>query len=324
MRRSFLALLTLALVAVVLPGCDEASPVAPPGTTLTLSASPTQVALFGTSTVTAVGRKGNGTPLNPGTEVRFSVSRGSIEPIGLTDETGKATVRFSADGRLGASTVTATTGAGTTSVTLDIQVGQTGDTKPILLVSANPSNIAVSGTSTITILARNADGTDMASGTSVFLTTTLGSLQPSNPKVGANGTATSRLTAGTQSGTAEITAVVGTSDPARAQVTIRNAAASISLQPVPATISRQGDEVELQVFVADAQGLALQGAPVSFQTDLGTLDTTVAQTNAQGLATATLTVTEQEIGTKTEFDVRASTPRGDGTIITDSFTIEIE
>ena len=324
MRRTLPSVFALALVAVVLPGCDEASPVAPAGTTLTLSASPSQVALFGSSTVTAVGRKGNGSPLNPGTEVRFSVNRGSIEPIGMIDDSGRATARFTADGRLGASTVTATTGAGTTSVTTDIQVGQTADTKPVLLVTANPSNVPTGGTSTITILARNADNTFVSEGTSVFLTTSLGSLQPSSPRIGANGVATSRLTAGSQSGTADITAVVGTSEPSRTQVTIRNSAASISLQPVPATLSPQGGEVELQVFVADAQGLALQGAPVSFQTDVGTLDTTVAATNSQGLATATLTVTEQEIGTRLQFEVRASVPRGDGTALTDSFSIKIQ
>jgi adhesin/invasin len=262
--------------------------------------------------------------LNPGTEVRFSVNRGSIEAIGLTDETGRATARFTADGRQGAATVTATTGAGTTSVTTDIQVGQTADSKPVLLVSANPSNVPVGGTSTITILARNPDGSNVAEGTSVFLTTTLGTLNPASPRIGPNGTTTSRLNVGTQSGNAEVTAVVGSSDPTRATVTIRNAAASISLQPVPATLSPQGGDVELQVFVADAQGLALQGAPVTFQTDLGTLDSTVSQTNSQGLATVTLTVTEQEIGSKTEFDVRASTPKGDGSLISDTFTIEIE
>ncbi|HEV2845026.1 MAG TPA: hypothetical protein VG477_09290, partial [Thermoanaerobaculia bacterium] len=75
-------------------GCDKASPVAPSGSILTISANPSQVGLNGRSTITVVGRKPDGNPLNPGTEIRLSSERGTIDSIVTTDDQGRATATF--------------------------------------------------------------------------------------------------------------------------------------------------------------------------------------------------------------------------------------
>ena len=91
-------------------GCDKATPVAPTGTTLTLSANPTKIGLTGSSTVTIVGRKPDGNPLNPGTEIRLTTDRGTISPsVVQVDSSGRATATLRGDGRSGPAKVTAAT-----------------------------------------------------------------------------------------------------------------------------------------------------------------------------------------------------------------------
>lgn len=106
---------SLLLLLSLLPalGCDKASPVAPGGTILSVSASPARIPLRGESTVTIIGRKPDGNPLNDGTEVRLTASLGSIEPVVTVDRNGVATATFRSDGRLGTARITAATGGST-------------------------------------------------------------------------------------------------------------------------------------------------------------------------------------------------------------------
>jgi adhesin/invasin len=327
-----------ALVLLAAAGCDKASPVAPQGSFLTISASPTKVGLTGSSTITVEGRKPTGGALNDGTEVRFTADKGTVTPAVAEFQDGRATATFRADGRSGIAKVSAVTGTsgggggtsgapstGSTSVTIDIQVGETPETKPVVLVSASPNNIPVQGTSEITVIARNADGSPVAAGQQVILTTTLGSLSPSRPTTRADGTATSTLSAGAQAGTATITAIVGASDPKTTDVTIRDAPTAISVQANPATVPAGGGSTTLTAFVANAQGQPVQGAPVTFESQRGTLETTgVVFTNTSGVATNTLTLTQQQLAGVASFSVTASTPSGTGTLLDDTTTVRVQ
>src|SRR5688572_17270247 len=76
--RQALALLLLLVAALGLAGCDKAGPVAPEGSVLTISASPNRIASDGISTITVTARKSSGFPVNPGTPVFLSTTRGSI------------------------------------------------------------------------------------------------------------------------------------------------------------------------------------------------------------------------------------------------------
>jgi hypothetical protein len=324
--KRLLPLLSL-LLLVSAAACDKASPVAPTGTTLTLSANPTKIGLNGESTITVVGRKPDGNPLNPGTEIRLSTDKGTISPIVEVGAGGAATTTFRADGRTGAAVITATTGAGDVTAMATLQIGETDETRPTLLVSVSPSNIPVEGTATVTVIARNADGSLVEAGREVILTSTLGSLSPSRPVTRADGTAVSTLRAGNQGGTAEVTAILGSSAPATATVTIRDAATDIALQASRPSIPASGGTITFIAFVANAQGQPLQGAPVTFEsTDgVGTFETTgVVTTDATGQASNVLTVAQEDLAGRTSFTVRARTPSGTGQLlVADPVTIRV-
>jgi adhesin/invasin len=321
------AVVLLALLCLLAPalGCDKASPVAPAGSVLSLSANPTKIGLNGSSTITVIGRKPDGNPLNPGTEIRLSTDLGTLSPsIVEVDSSGRATATLRGDGRSGPAKVTAATADATVETT--IQIGETDTTRPTVLVSVNPSTVPVEGNATVTVIARNSDGSPVASGQQVILTTTLGSLSPNRPTTRADGTATATLDAGSQSGTATVTAIVGASTPATATVTILEAATDISVQANPRSIPRSGGEVTLTAFVTNSQGQPLQGAPVTFEASNGTLEVTgVVFTDTSGVATNTLTVDDNDVPAGVNvIEVEVSTPAGDGTLIFDETTIDIQ
>jgi len=174
-------------------------------------------------------------------------------------------------------------------------------------------------------VARNADGTSVGAGQTVILTTTLGSLDPQRPTTKADGTASSTLNAGNQAGSATVTAIMGTSDAATAQVTIRDGAADVSVQANPSTVPSQGGTLALSAFVTNAQGQALQGAPVTFQSERGTLSTAgVTFTDTTGLASNSLTLTQQQLAGVTSFLVTATTPDPTGHLLTATTTITVQ
>jgi hypothetical protein len=99
-RRAALPLLLAALLLPVLvSGCGKANPVAPTGSTITLSANPAEITTAnGTSTITAVVRKPNGT-VAAGVDVRFTATLGTIDVLKATDSGGIATAILRSDGR---------------------------------------------------------------------------------------------------------------------------------------------------------------------------------------------------------------------------------
>jgi Invasin, domain 3/Bacterial Ig-like domain (group 1) len=322
-RRIALPLLfCLALLPAV--GCDKATPVAPTGTVLTLSANPSKIGLNGRSTITIVGRKPDGNPLNPGTEVRLTTDRGTIDPVVTVGQGGVATATLRADGRPGTATVSAATADA--SVDTSVQIGESDDTRPTLIVTASPNNVPVGGTATITVIARNADGTPVAAGQQVILTSNLGTIEPNRPRTQNDGTATATLRAGDQAGTATITAVLGTSEAETAEVTIRDAATAISVQANPRTIQRAGGEVTLTAFVTNSQGLPIQGAPVTFAAQRGELEFTgTVFTNTSGVAENTLTLDQDDLPAGVDaVRVEARTTSGTGGFLVSTTEIDVQ
>lgn len=319
------------LLCLLVPflGCDKATPVAPSGTTLTISANPTKIGLTGSSTITIVGRKPDGNPLNPGTEIRLSSDRGTVSPsIVEVDSSGRATATLRADGRSGTAKVTAAVADAT--VDISIQIGESAETKPSLLLSVSPNSVATGETATITVIARNADGSPAPAGQNVILTSTLGAISPSTVQTKADGTATAKFTAGTLAGSATITAVMGSSDAATTTVTIRDIATdlSVSANPtsVPATGTPDDEPIEITAVVINAQQQVLQNVPVTFSTELGSLSSTVGFTNSSGVATVELTVTEEQIRNFSggSFTVTARVPGAGGKFIESEVEIDIQ
>ena len=146
-------------------GCDKATPVAPSGSILTISTNSTRIALNGQATITIVGRKPDGNPLNPGTEVHLSATLGTLPAIVTTDRTGTATAVFQSDGRLGTAMITASlsgstssggstggsggsggstggsgSGSGTGSATLQIEVGRVAGS---IILQPTPTSLSL-------------------------------------------------------------------------------------------------------------------------------------------------------------------------------------
>ncbi len=312
LQYSCLALLTTAGLLGSL-ACSEGNPVAPIGTILTITANPTQITLNGTSEITIVGRRGDGNPLASGTEIRLSTDLGSIPAIVSTDATGTARATLRGDGRTGPAVVMATTGNGDSTAEITVQIGEGDASKPALLVSVSPSTIQVQESATITVIARRADGTLFGAGETVILTTTLGSLSPDRPSTDSGGTAISTLTAGSLAGNATVTAILGSSDPATAEVEIQDEVDQLALSSNTTSVPDADGSISLEVVATNARGQGLGSIPVSFEAGQGTLEGgSVALTNTNGIATKTLTLTAAELVSGTSFTVRASVATAGG------------
>ncbi len=154
--------------------CDQVSPVAPTGAVLTISANPAEIALDGASTITVVGRKMDGNPLNPGTQVRLSTNLGQLDSELLElDSSGVATTRLTGQGRIGMATVTATSGA-IDAVMVDVQIGRSAGA---VSLQATPTSVPESGGSvSLLALVRDDQGQPLP-GVPVNFLTEVGTLE---------------------------------------------------------------------------------------------------------------------------------------------------
>lgn len=189
-------LAVISLISVLLLtalSCDKASPVAPTGSTLTLSASPSRVTTAnGTSTVTAVVLRENGTPVNPGTQVRFSTSIGAIDEMVETDSTGVARATLRGTGSIGTAKVRASAGA-ITPVEIDVVIGSLAGS---VTLQATPSSVPEEGGQVeLVALVRDDQGQPMV-GASVNFSSPIGRLQSGGSfrTTDSSGRVTDRLT----------------------------------------------------------------------------------------------------------------------------------
>ncbi len=180
-----------------------------------------------------------------------------------------------------------------------------------MTISANPLSIPADGASTTQIEVVMMDSSGSAlNGNVVFFTTTLGSITPQATV--DNGIARTTLTAGTNEGTATVTAISGSlSD--TIQVTIGFQNVSIFLTANPPEIPADGISTStIEAFVTEDKGIVPDGTDVAFTTTLGTI-TPNAQT-VSGRATATLTAgVKEETATVTAI-VRSTSQTTDVTI----------
>jgi hypothetical protein len=170
-----------------------------------------------------------------------------------------------------------------------------------LTITANPATIPLTGgQSTITVTAFKSNGYPVPDDTVINLQTTLGSVEPEITTHGgiAHGTLRSTGTAGT----ATVSAFSGNVGPQSVDVTIGQSvtSASITLTATPASLPAGGGDVMLRAVVFGSGG-TVEGADVSFTQTAGSLVSggVPVRTNAQGVATDTLTTTEASTVTAT-------------------------
>lgn len=361
---SIAALAALVLASVFLASCDTASPLAPEGSTLSLSASPTRIAADGSSTITAVALKPTGQPVNPGTIVRFSTTVGTIASSVPTDESGQAVATLQGTGEFGTATVSASLGGGDP-ITIEVVIGISAKT---ITLQTNPSAVSDRGDASgnlqpIELLATiRDDRSQPVEGAMVDFSTEAGSLDSAGRSVttDAAGLATDTLVltredarsvqdnafmvkatvatvgaggGGGGSGSGEGGGTGGTGGggvvSATAMIRIqRTTASTIAVTTSSAAIPETGGDLSIVAIVRDGQGQPLEGALVNFGTDIGSLSSqgSLVETNALGEARDTLSASEGDLGVNPDDDflVRGSVGGPSGDLITDEATITIQ
>jgi hypothetical protein len=231
-------------------GCDKASPVAPSGTTLTISASPARLqSANGTSTITVVARRANGTPVNPGTQVRFDTDLGTIDAVAETDRSGVATAILRGDGRIGTAKVRATMGGVAEAVTLDLEVGAPAKT---ITLQPNPTTVDAGG-GRINLLALVRDSRGQAlSGQGVNFTTDLGRLASGGAIIQTNNNGQARDTLIIDEGdlAGNVSSITVTAQTAGSDGALVESSFEIRVQgerPVASFLYERGD-TDLEVF----------------------------------------------------------------------------
>jgi hypothetical protein len=135
-------------------------------------------------------------------------------------------------------------------------------------------------------------GTPVHNGTVVTFTTTLGRIQPADAET-VSGRATARLVGDGRSGVAKVTAFSGGATQT-IDVTIGAAAAGrIAVTASPQSLAGTGGTSTISARVEDAQGNGIAGISVSFSASRGSLSQTSAVSNAEGIASTTLTTTQE-------------------------------
>jgi len=193
-------------------------------------------------------------------------------------------------------------------------------TKSTITVSAPTRVLPTGGSTEVSALVVEQAGTPVPNGTTVRFTTSLGRVDPVEAQT-RNGVATTTFHAMNTSGVARITAVSGAATAASdnanvVEITVGAAAVStVTLRASPGSVGPSGGTVELIATVVADNGRALEGIPVTFNADQGTLSAPTATTNASGEARTTLTTSQQTVvsataGTKTSSNVTVSMRSG--------------
>lgn len=232
--RQALALPLLLAAALGLASCDKAGPVAPEGSVLTISASPDRIQSDGVSTITVTARKSSGFPVNPGTPVFLSTTRGSIPTNGNTDDEGVVRVALSGNGDVGKAMVKANAGAAE-EVMIEVQIGIFAAS---VTLQASPTSIQANGGQIDLLAVVRDDAGQPLPGVTVNFTTQLGTLDSGGGLVAANNAGEAsdivRVRARDVSGTTATTFEVGVEVPkADGTLITRTRAITIQRSPTP-------------------------------------------------------------------------------------------
>lgn len=188
------SLIVVSLLAAVVGACDSVSPTAPAGATLIISANPNRIASSGTSRITVIARKADGTPVNRGTLVFLTTNLGQLISSAPTDDVGVVETNLVGNNAVGVATVQASV-SGLVEASVDVQIGILGAS---ITLQSTPSQIPqTGGTLGLIALVRDDLGGPLE-GATVNFSTAVGVLDSGGRVVetDATGTAIDRLTAG--------------------------------------------------------------------------------------------------------------------------------
>jgi hypothetical protein len=173
-------------------------------------------------------------------------------------------------------------------------------TSSTITVSAASRVLPLNGTTEVTATVLESSGTPVQNGTVVRFTTTLGSVNPVEVET-RNGIAMTTFAAGGSSGVADVRASSGgasggTANTNTVAITIGAAAINtITLRASPGNVAPNGGSVTLIASLVTENGRGVEGVPVTFNADAGTLSSTTATSDASGEARTTLTTSQQTV-----------------------------
>ena len=189
-----------------------------------------------------------------------------------------------------------------------------------ITVSAASRVLPLNGSTQVTATVLESSGTTVQNGTMVRFSTTLGTVNPVEVET-RNGIAMTTFSAGSASGVAEVRAISGgavggTTNTNVVQITIGAAAInSITLRANPGNVGPAGGTITLVASVVTESGRGVEGVPVTFSADGGTLGASTVTSDAAGEARTTLTTNRQTVvsataGTKTSSNVTITVRSG--------------
>jgi hypothetical protein len=173
-------------------------------------------------------------------------------------------------------------------------------TSSTITVSAASRILPLNGSTEITATLLEGSGTTVQNGTVVRFSTTLGTVNPVEVET-RNGIAMTTFSAGASSGVAEVRAISGaatggTSNANVVQITIGAAAINtITIRANPGNVGPAGGTVTLIASVVTETGRGVEGVPVTFNTDGGTLGASTVTSDSAGEARTTLTTNRQTV-----------------------------
>ena len=223
--------------------------------TITLTATPPAIIYPGSSTIEATVLDASLLPVPDGTQVDFMVTPGGMGAVTLQASTvsGVATAIFTASGTDGTAVITATSGAATANISVDVTVVAT------INLTATPASISVLGTSSIS--AEVLDGAAVAVPDGTVVTFSI-----NNPAFGTitssastfGGFATATFTALNVPGTVTVTATSGISNTIDIDIAPVATATIEFVSAVPSSLAIRGTSgIEISnitFLVKDANG----------------------------------------------------------------------
>src|SRR5688572_23611987 len=189
-----------------------------------------------------------------------------------------------------------------------------------LILSADPAQIGIAGTSSLTVTGTDESGAPLPDGTSVsFSVDQSGRVTPASVEL-VNGTGTSTYFATFSAGEITVTATSG-SVQARATITVADdIEENVFVSANPGTFPAGGGTSVISAVVTDDSGKPIGGLGVRFSTTNGTLQSggTPIRTNSNGLATDVLNTNESATVTATTdngFSGQTTVPVGVGRVV---------
>jgi hypothetical protein len=245
------------VVALGAAACDKIALTAPSNSSITLFSNLTTINLGGSAQITATVIEGGGTPVHDGTEVTFTTTIGTVDPVTLQTDDGKATVTLRPGSQSGTAVVRAFSG-GTQSGPLEIIVGAAAVSRIIL--TANPSSVSASRGGTVTLSAFVIDeGNNAVPNVRVNFTTTAGTLAIPSVTTDANGEARTVLTTSRET---RVRASVGATDSNELTITANNAP-QITVTASPTSVA-ENTPVTFTYNVTADTNTALRSVSIDF------------------------------------------------------------